>query len=255
MRADHHQTDEMLETLYHLHERHHLSLEILKEHEPSLPGEALDDLVAKGLLTVEQTELRFTADGFKRAETIVRRHRLAERLLNDVLHMGPEDVETGACEFEHLLAEEITESICILLGHPRTCPHGSPIPKGPCCEAAATEVRCAVAPLTSVPVGAWARVAYVASKDDERHHRFAHFGIAPGNKVKMHQLRPSVIVVSEGSMLAMEESIARDIFVWKGWRDEEAAPGAGGAPRGGDRPGGVLDRLLGRRRTREGRAK
>jgi DtxR family Mn-dependent transcriptional regulator len=217
--SENHQLDDYLEILYHLHERR-----------------VFDELVAQKLATLDGDAIAFTGAGFKRAESIVRRHRLAERLLHDVLHMGPEDIERGACEFEHLPAEEITESICILLGHPRTCPHGAPIPKGPCCDAAATEVESAVVPLTSLPVGTWARVAYVASQSDELQHRLAHYDLCPGNRVKVHQLRPSIIVASEGAMLAMEEKIAREIFVWKGWhgdRDEERVRGRRRAGAGG----------------------
>ena len=43
------------------------------------------------------------------------------------------EIEQQACKFEHILSQEATEKICTFLGHPRTCPHGAPIPPGPCC--------------------------------------------------------------------------------------------------------------------------
>ena len=46
-------------------------------------------------------------------------------------------VETNACTFEHILSPEVTDRICTFLGHPKTCPHGSPIPPGECCQNAA----------------------------------------------------------------------------------------------------------------------
>jgi Mn-dependent DtxR family transcriptional regulator len=49
------------------------------------------------------------------------------------------EVAEEACKFEHILSPEATERICTFLGHPRTCPHGSPIPAGECCIAAKTE--------------------------------------------------------------------------------------------------------------------
>jgi Mn-dependent DtxR family transcriptional regulator len=48
------------------------------------------------------------------------------------------EVAEEACKFEHILSPEATERICTFLGHPRTCPHGSPIPAGECCIAAKT---------------------------------------------------------------------------------------------------------------------
>ncbi len=78
--------------------------------------------------------VQLTARGFKRAADIIRRHRLAERLFTDSLAMDSEtEIEQQACKFEHILSPEATDKICTFLNHPRTCPHGSPIPPGPCC--------------------------------------------------------------------------------------------------------------------------
>jgi putative ABC transport system ATP-binding protein len=76
----------------------------------------------------------FTERGRQRAADIIRRHRLAERLFMETLHMQDEmEIEQQACKFEHILSPEATEKICSFLGHPKTCPHGSPIPPGACC--------------------------------------------------------------------------------------------------------------------------
>lgn len=78
--------------------------------------------------------LRLTPKGEKRAEDVIRRHRLAERLFMQTLHVDNEElIEQQACKFEHILSPEMTDKICTFLGHPETCPHGSPIPKGECC--------------------------------------------------------------------------------------------------------------------------
>jgi Mn-dependent DtxR family transcriptional regulator len=78
--------------------------------------------------------VEFTPKGQQRAADIVRRHRLAERLFTDSLAMDSEtEIEQQACKFEHILSPQATDKICAFLGHPRTCPHGAPIPEGPCC--------------------------------------------------------------------------------------------------------------------------
>jgi putative ABC transport system ATP-binding protein len=83
--------------------------------------------------------IHFTDKGQKRAEDIIRRHRLAERLFMQTFRVEDEhEVAEQACRFEHILSPEATDSICSFLGHPRTCPHGSPIPAGPCCITAKT---------------------------------------------------------------------------------------------------------------------
>ena len=88
-----------------------------------------------GLLKLEGNRRLFTSEGEARARSGIRRHRLAERLFLDTLAMRDEaQLEATACTFEHILSPEATERICTYLGHPATCPHGSPIPPGPCCE-------------------------------------------------------------------------------------------------------------------------
>ena len=75
-----------------------------------------------------------TPRGRNRAGSIIRRHRLAERLFTDSLAMDSEsEIEQQACKFEHILSPGATDKICSFLNHPRTCPHGAPIPPGPCC--------------------------------------------------------------------------------------------------------------------------
>ena len=97
--------------------------------------------VGDGSLIVE-----LTARGQKRAADIIRRHRLAERLFTDSLAMDSEtEIEQQACKFEHILSSEATDKICSFLGHPRTCPHGSPIPPGPCCGKQAETARTSAA--------------------------------------------------------------------------------------------------------------
>jgi putative ABC transport system ATP-binding protein len=78
--------------------------------------------------------VELTPRGRQRAADIIRRHRLAERLFTDSLALDSEsEIEQQACKFEHILSPEATDKICTFLGHPRTCPHGAPIPPGACC--------------------------------------------------------------------------------------------------------------------------
>src|SRR6516162_6056146 len=85
--------------------------------------------IGDGTMIVE-----LTPRGRERAGSIIRRHRLAERLFTDSLAMDSEtEIEQQACKFEHILSAGATDKICAFLGHPRTCPHGAPIPPGPCC--------------------------------------------------------------------------------------------------------------------------
>lgn len=80
------------------------------------------------------SEVRLTESGTRRARDVIRRHRLAERLFTDTFAIGDTEAHQQACRFEHIITPELDQRICSFLGHPKTCPHGNPIPPGPCCE-------------------------------------------------------------------------------------------------------------------------
>jgi energy-coupling factor transporter ATP-binding protein EcfA2 len=125
---------DLITTRPHPPESHHHTTFVNPCHDALKPaGVSIGD----GALIVE-----LTPRGMKRAADIIRRHRLAERLFTDSLAMDSEtEIEQQACKFEHILSAEATDKICAFLNHPRTCPHGSPIPPGPCCSRQAETAR------------------------------------------------------------------------------------------------------------------
>jgi putative ABC transport system ATP-binding protein len=103
---------------------------------PSLLGnrQVLSLMQSRGLVSRSNGDFGLTQAGEARARDIIRRHRLAERLFQDTFEITKnEQIESNACVLEHVLSPEVTESICRFLKHPRTCPHGRPIPGGACC--------------------------------------------------------------------------------------------------------------------------
>ncbi len=90
-------------------------------------------LKSLGLLEMRDKEVALTATGQNRARDIVRRRRLAERLLTDTFSVADSEADSHACKFEHIISPELDQRICTFLGHPKTCPHGNPIPPGACC--------------------------------------------------------------------------------------------------------------------------
>ncbi len=97
-------------------------------HAAGSGAEDLRELQGLGLVQVEGSRVRLSEEGERRARGVVRRHRLAERLFRDLLDASEGTMESQACEFEHILSPEATDSVCTLLGHPPTCPHGKLIP-------------------------------------------------------------------------------------------------------------------------------
>ena len=81
--------------------------------------------------SARRRQVDFTPKGEERARSVIRRHRLAERLFMDVLAIRDEgSIETNACTFEHILSPEVTDRICAFLGHPRDLPARQPDPAG-----------------------------------------------------------------------------------------------------------------------------
>src|SRR6202140_1850325 len=164
--ADEEQFDEVLEELWAVEEHGEIAeIEHLEVHGALPVSIAVEKMTALGLLSTRPHPpevhnhkpfvnpchdalkpsgvstgdgsmiVELTPRGRLRAADIIRRHRLAERLFTDSLALDSEsEIEQQACKFEHILSPEATDKICSFLGHPRTCPHGAPIPLGPCCE-------------------------------------------------------------------------------------------------------------------------
>ncbi len=213
---NHREVDEVLEALWTCSERKEHHLDSLKKscHAP-VDQELLSALERDDLIAREGEMILLTRKGKARAAQVIRRHRLAERLLVDVLNIPLQQAEAGACEFEHILAPQVEESICTLLGHPRECPHGARIPLGKCCVEARNVVDNIVVPLDQLEAGGSGRVAYISTPSHSRLHKLTSFGLTPGVTVKVHQKSPSYVVSCEQTELALEEDVVREIYVWK----------------------------------------
>jgi DtxR family Mn-dependent transcriptional regulator len=207
--------DEHLERLYYMKEDGVDLIadlkETMKEH---YDAAMVDELSSEDMVQLGQdgNTITLTEKGDDYARKIIRAHRLAERLLYDVLGG---DFESGACEFEHIVTGELVDSICILLGHPKTCPHGSPIPPGKCCQESRRTAQSSVIPLIGLEVGQSARIAYINCDSDQQLHKIDSLCIRPGAIATLHQRYPTYVIECEGSNIAMDEQIASNICVWK----------------------------------------
>ena len=125
--------EDYLETIYELEEsgippmRARL-VERLGVSAPTV-SETVARLGREGYLTLDdQRVLRLTESGLSAATAVMRRHRLAERLLVDVIGLEWEKVHREADRWEHAISADVEEKLVELLGDPATCPHGNPIP-------------------------------------------------------------------------------------------------------------------------------
>ncbi|MGC2529562.1 MAG: ATP-binding cassette domain-containing protein [Candidatus Acidiferrum sp.] len=97
-------------------------------------AKTLGRMSERHLVELQNGEAQLTPVGSQRARGVVRRHRLAERLFKDTFSADDSEAHTQACRFEHIISPELDQRICTFLGHPKTCPHGNPIPPGDCCN-------------------------------------------------------------------------------------------------------------------------
>jgi DtxR family Mn-dependent transcriptional regulator len=174
---------------------------------------ALDQALALGLVATEQGRVRLTAAGESIGREVTRRHLLAERLLADILDIRGDDLDANACQWEHILSPEVTRSICTLLGHPRTCPHGRAIPQGECCRGSDQDLAPLLTPLAKLALGAEARVAYLSLAEASLLHRLLSLGLVPGTRVRLRQNSPACIVQVGENLVALEKELAEAVVV------------------------------------------
>jgi DtxR family Mn-dependent transcriptional regulator len=185
----------------------------IKHFGQTFTQEAIQGAIDAGLIFQKNGSVDLTPAGLDQAIRIIRCYRLAERLLTDILNVQDEIVESSACHFEHILSEEVAESICTLLGHPRTCPHGKKIPPGDCCRRAKTQVTPIIRPLSQLMSGESGTVAYISSPYHDRLTKLESLGLSPGQEVVVRQVQPTFIVSYGETELAIERNVADEIYL------------------------------------------
>jgi DtxR family transcriptional regulator, Mn-dependent transcriptional regulator len=124
--------EEYCEAIFELHEDDVDVIQARIAERLSVSRPAVSEMVkrleSQGLVSVTDG-IRLTPDGLELAETVVRRHRLAERFLTDVLGLSWAEAHGEAGRWEHVISERVEAAMVRLLGDPTTCPHGNPIPR------------------------------------------------------------------------------------------------------------------------------
>lgn len=135
------------------------------------------------VVTQEDKEILLTTAGWEAAEVLIRRHRLSERLLTDILGVPWSQVHEEACKFEHVISPQVEANLERVLHYPTTCPHGNPIPGS---GAGHTElVR-----LSDAPAGTRAVLRLVEGEDEELLAYVESLGLLPGVCVEVAARTP-----------------------------------------------------------------
>jgi DtxR family transcriptional regulator, Mn-dependent transcriptional regulator len=175
-----------------------------------------------GLVVVEDDRtLRLTEEGLVRATRVMRKHRLAERLLTDVIGLPLAEVHDEACRWEHVMSERVERRLVEMLDHPRTSPYGNAIP-------GLSELCSIHRTGTDVPQGVVSMADFVESGGTECTlsrigeapqalegflEDSAEIGLLPGTIVRLSEMPDGVEVATESGTIVIDGDVARHLFV------------------------------------------
>ncbi len=194
-------------------------LEDLWQHQVEgrpLPAGQDGEVVALGFARkgwVLPGDTKLTEAGQVLARKAIRRHRLAERLLADLMGTGQDRAEEDACVLEHSLIEGLDDKVCAFLGHPTVCPHGHPIPEGECCRSASRTADPAVTSLAQLRAGEAGTIAYLATHESGDLQKFLAMGVHPGDPIAVVRQTPSIVFRCGHSQFAIDRHMADQVFV------------------------------------------
>jgi DtxR family Mn-dependent transcriptional regulator len=212
MSADHATVaeEEYLQTLFWLHEAGlaMTGANVARAMQLSAPTvhEMIGRLERDGYITRGGDKaISFTDSGQRHAEEIVRRHRLIERFLTDVLGIPWDEVHEEAERLEHAMSPVLEERMLAAIGDAKTCPHGHPIQPGSRIEGV---------PLADVAVGARVTVLRFENEAEDLLHHLRAVGLEPGMKGTLAwRDAEEVVVEGEGRRVALTPSVAETVSV------------------------------------------
>lgn len=166
----------------------------------------------KGLVSrSKQSGITLTKRGERAALELIRKHRLSERFLVDILGMDWQDAHEEACKFEHVISPAVEARMEVLLDNPKTCPHGHPIPD----KEGRTAVE-KIRPLSSLKRCQSGVIAKIAEERRDLLEYLATLGLMPQRKVRVEQVAPfegPMLVQVDGANYALGREIAEKIWV------------------------------------------
>jgi DtxR family Mn-dependent transcriptional regulator len=207
-------TEMYLRTVFELQEEGVTPLRARIAERLNQSGPTVSQTVARmerdGLLTLaDDRHLQLTDAGLREATAVMRKHRLAERLLSDVIGLDWEDLHIEACRWEHVMSDDVERRIVAMLDEPLVCPHGNPIPgldqlgpiPEPPGESPSPDVLVSLA--ESVAAGRSAvivdRISELLQPDAALMHRFTEAGLRPGKLAHVAAVDGGIEVRVDGS--------------------------------------------------------
>jgi DtxR family Mn-dependent transcriptional regulator len=209
--------EEYLEYIYKLQETHESAttsnLAQRLELSPSSVSEMLKQLEQKGHVKYAEKGVVLTKEGELEAKKVIRKHRLSERLLTDILGFNWDKVHEEACRLEHDISPEMEEKIEEKLGNPRTCPHGYPIP-----DKEGLIVQDNTVKLSELKANEKGVIISVFEENSEMLQYLGNLGLYPQVEVEVKSIAPfggPILVMVEGEERSLGKELTEKIFVQK----------------------------------------
>lgn len=218
-------TEMYLRTVYELEEEGVVPLRARIAERLNQSGPTVSQTVARmerdGLIHVaDDRHLQLTDPGRREAVAVMRKHRLAERLLADVIGLEWEQVHIEACRWEHVMSDAVERRIVALVDKPLVCPHGNPIPGLeelglPFAAAESTDpllslTKAAQTAGTAIIVD---RISEQLQPDAAVMKRLSTAGVLPGRRVQVSPSAEGVTVEADGARTTLRRSESDHIFV------------------------------------------
>ncbi|MGA8296618.1 MAG: metal-dependent transcriptional regulator [Acidimicrobiales bacterium] len=184
-------------------------------HTPQAVSEMIHRLSDEGYVDRSGRGLALTEKGRRQAESVVRKHRLAERFLVDIVKLPWEKAHNEAGRWEHVISDDVEERFNEILGHPTTCPHGNPIP-------GSNRDPTPQVPMTEIAAGAeitLARITEQLEVDDDALIYLSGHGLIPGCKARVRSRAPDgtlTLELTDGapdSTVAIGPRMGRQLYV------------------------------------------
>jgi len=213
--AFHPPLEEYLEAIHELEEEGTTVIQARLAERLGHSAPAISEMVRRlrdeGYIEVHGRSLLLTETGRVLAESVVRKHRLAERLLTDVIGLPWHRSHLEACRWEHVISDEVEARLVLLLGNPTTCPHGNPIP-------GTRQNPQELTALADAQGGDHIRLARVTEQveiDAESLEYLSDHGFVPGTAATVSARAPdgTLTLDLDGQVLALGPDLARQLYV------------------------------------------
>lgn len=205
-----------MEAIYRLQKRSRVARtsEIVKmlKVAPGTVTNTVERLEKEDLIThMPYKGVKLTEKGQRLALRVIRKHRLSERLLTDLLHVDWDKAHKAACDLEHAMNEDVTKKLEKALGHPKTCPHGNPIPTeyGGMLEEESE-------PLTNFKLGEMGTIVKIVREEPDLLKYLASVSLMPGTALEVIEKAPfhgPITVRVKGNNYALSREVASIIEI------------------------------------------